>query len=140
MRHDELDGAGIYRHSTLDDLVTAVCARKLFIVSGTARPNNDGTWLLLESSTFGSINISSVSVVSGKVRVTYSRTGSRVVTFVVTPDESFATSNIFCGASAGLSSADITLATSAGYLDASTVHLADYPWSNLWIFGILEVV
>lgn len=79
------------------------------LVSGTIKNNGSGTWIVLDDASHGPIGVASVTTASTYVRVNYDSAGVEVVSFVCGVDETFARNGYTCGASVGLSYADISL-------------------------------
>jgi len=82
--------------------------------------NTGGTWAFINDVDHEPLNLISVSQpTSTTVRVTYDKAYTKVITFVATPDEGYASNGIFMGASVGLNFADIQLyqsRTISGYI------------------------
>ena len=100
--------------------------------------NAGSGWGTISDANHNPQNISSVSVnASGDIVVSYSFTASKVVSLVVTPDETFA-SLYSVGASVGLSTAVISVysLTTGNKVDASTISNAN---GNFWIYGLFDL-
>lgn len=102
------------------------------VIAGAIRPDADGNWTLIEDDTHRPRGVESVEVEpNGNLVIHYSDEGSAVVTFVTTPDETFAESGITVGASAGLDRAILTLSEDPDYTNLGGS-------ANVWFYGILE--
>jgi len=71
--------------------------------------NTAGTWAFINDAGHVPLNLTSISQGSTSIRVNYNKTYTKVVTFSVTPDETYAEIGISAGASVGLGFADIYL-------------------------------
>lgn len=91
----------------------AAGGRNFRIVSCVIRNDGAGAWETISDSAHGNINVTSVVADTSKIRLTYDFTASKVIGFLVTPDEAFASVGWVAGSSVGLSFADITLAKAA---------------------------
>lgn len=115
--------------------VVSVLSQKT--VAGAIRNVGNG-WAFINDANHSPQNLSAISVnSSGDIVVNYSFTASKVVSLVVTPDETFA-SLYSVGASVGLSTATISVySLSTGQkVDASTISSAN---GNFWIYGLFEI-
>lgn len=117
-------------------------ATKYRIVACTIRRVSGTVWEALNDSGHAPTGVQSVTIEgANRVRITYDFTASKVVTLMATLDEAFAASTalVRCGASVGLTFADIYFYTSAGGatpVDPGTLSTAN---ANVWIYGIFEV-
>lgn len=86
--------------------------KRLQLVAGTLR--NFGTvgspdWQFIADSGHRTLGVSAVSVVGGKVRVTFDEAFGKVVSLVCGPDETMARAGFTCGPSVGTTIADIEI-------------------------------
>lgn len=77
------------------------------VVAGVIRNTGDG-WELIGGH--GNIGVGSVTETTANIIITFDFTCTAVVSFVITPDETFARQGLLCGASVGFSAATISLA------------------------------
>lgn len=92
------------------NIQTAFENKNVKIIAGVIRNSGTG-WRLIDDANHQPINIDSVSVDSANnIVINYGFTASKVLSLVVTPDDTFAKSYT-CGASVGLSTATIALYT-----------------------------
>lgn len=96
------------------------------------------SWVCLDDSGHTSVGVESVEIVGkSRVRVRYDFTADKVVTFSCTPDEVFTAAGVRCGASVGLSYADIYF-----YMGASKVPvdpgLLSAAGANVWVSGLFK--
>jgi len=98
--------------------------------------NNSGTWEAIDNSGHSPVNIESVSATTSGITVNFTFTASKVRTFIVGVDETYAGMGYVCGASAGFDNAIIKCAVSGTYIN----HIIDsqVPYSNLWIYGVFD--
>ncbi|WP_018014107.1 hypothetical protein [Teredinibacter turnerae] len=91
--------------------------RKYEMIAGVLRQDavNPGVWGFIEDSDHKPMMHSQVSVQvvgSSTVRVNYGKAYSRIISLVVTPDETLSKKGVYCGASVGKSSCSIEVAQS----------------------------
>jgi hypothetical protein len=87
----------------------------------------------------GSSGIASITITSTYINIKYNFVPTKVVTFIVTPDEAFAKAAIRVGASVDLSDAFIYCFTgNAGTspINPATLSAAS---ANFWIYAVFEV-
>lgn len=91
--------------------------RPLRIVAGVLRNTGSG-WGLISDSGHEAVNVDSVSDSTTAITVDYSSIGAtKVVSFVVAPDETFARQGFTTGASVGLTSSSIQIMQSRPFSD-----------------------
>lgn len=107
---------------------------KLQQVAGTLRNTGSG-WFVLSDTDHEPIGVASVSNDTSKITVTLDFTASKVISFVATPDETYAGASIgSIGSSVGLTSIDIYLKDASGSaVDPSTLTNAS---GNIWFYGV----
>ena len=72
--------------------------------------NNAGTWELVQDGSHEPINVDSVTVVGDELKINYASIGTtKVVSFIVAPDERFSQAGIIAGASVGADEASIRI-------------------------------
>jgi hypothetical protein len=110
---------------------------KYMMVSGVIRNTGDG-WELITDDFHDSINVESVS--NGKLAITvnHSFTAKKVVSFVVTPDETFVKEGLTAGASVGLDKTNIYL-TKLGSNSYSDPNKIINSKGNFWFQGMFIV-
>ena len=70
--------------------------------------NTAGTWSLLNDASHTFFNLTSATTVSDRLRINYPTVG-KVISMIVTPDETYAQNGISMGASVGLSFANVIM-------------------------------
>lgn len=75
--------------------------------------NTGSGWAALNNSLHAPVGVESVTSNNESITINYSFTASKVVSLVVTPDETFSGMGLFCGSSVGLTSSVITVYESA---------------------------
>lgn len=102
---------------------------KYAVVAGVLR-NVSGTWSFLNDSGHVSVNVDSVSVSGNEVIINYSSiSASKVVSFVIAPDERFARDAIIGGASVGLTEARIRIGAPLNFwINIDTQTVTTSPW------------
>lgn len=133
---------------TDDELAEALAAlpvprgtsgRKYRMVACTLRRVNSTTWEFLNDSGHTPTGVTSVSITSTYIRLTYDFTATKVLTGICTPDESFAAvSGMRVGASVGTSYMDIYvyISTNTTPSDPGALSTAG---ANIWVWGLFEV-
>jgi hypothetical protein len=114
-------------------------AKKYRTVSGVIRWVNATTWEVVNDAGHGSSGIASITITSTYINIKYNFVPTKVVTFIVTPDEAFAKAAIRVGASVDLSDAFIYCFTgNAGTspINPATLSAAS---ANFWIYAVFEV-
>ena len=107
-----------------------------FIIAGAIRQNANMTWSVISDSAHTSMNIDSVTVKDNFIVVKYSQTASKVITFIVADDETFATKNYKAGASVGLGSALIAVSKNGSLVNLKKEVMPK--GSNFWIYGVMQ--
>lgn len=119
----------------------ATYAPKLQVLACTARRVNSTTWEIYNDATHQPIGTASIVITgSNRLTLTYNFVATKVHTFQVTLDESFAATNgLRVGASVGLSTAVIYFYTAAS--GSTPVNPGDLSTSNanIWIYGLFTV-
>ena len=105
------------------------------IVAGVLRNNGSG-WDFLDNVGHEPINISTVTNTTTQIHVNYAFTAKKVISFVATPDETYAIQGLFCGASVGYETAWIQVSYGDGVVDPNTLTESV---GNIWVMGIFEV-
>lgn len=81
--------------------------QKLSFVSGIVRQQENGTWFVQNDTNHTPLNISSVGVVGDKIRINYQSPVKKIVSLVVTPDNTLAKKGyVVSGFETGLRAAD----------------------------------
>lgn len=111
------------------------------VIAGTLRNDGQG-WYALNDDSHTPINIASVETGLHSIRVRFAINGRNVRTLIASPDETLAAAGFIIGASVGLNDAQISKSR-AGLISVHTVSPAvvdtdSYPWSNIWIYGIVD--
>lgn len=138
----------IYNHrqdiaaQTYYTAVSEVNDKNIRLVAGVIRNSGDG-WQLIEDKNHSSLNCDSVYIVDdGKcVTVDYSELNvKKVVSFVVCPDETFASLGYTCGASAGTDYTNIYIyENSEGVVLNIEPSLVVSETGNFWFIGVFEI-
>lgn len=128
-------------HAASPTVVTSTCTPG-GIVAAALR--NDGAgWYAISDPTHSPLNIASVETGNHAITVSFAATARRIHTFTVVPDETLARAGITAGASVGTSHAEIRLARSGivgpHAVSPHAVSTSRYPWSNLWVHGVLDL-
>jgi len=110
------------------------------LIGCTIRRVDATTWQALDDAGHSPENIFGVEYRSTCVRVHYAFTASKVITTAVTPDESFAASDVRVGASVGLSYLDVSFYMNAYGTTAIDPALMTKAGANVWVDGRFEVV
>ncbi len=107
----------------------------LQFIGACLRRVNAHQWEALTDGGHQPVGVAKVDVYSDRVRVHYSDPVAKVVTFAATVDESFAAAGVRCGASVGLSYADIYfyMGTPQAPVDPRLLSRAS---ANAWISGV----
>jgi hypothetical protein len=111
------------------------------VIAGAIRNDGKG-WRVIHDADHAPINITSVETTKRTIRVNFAIEGTTIRSFIATPDETLARSGFTIGASVGLRSADLMIGRpgifGARHVSPALVDLNDYPWSNIWIYGLIE--
>ncbi len=112
------------------------------IVAGVIRNTGDG-WHLIENNTHCSLNCDGVFVNNGTnaISIDYSSIkAQKVISFVVSPDETFSLEGYSCGASVGLEHANVFVHKSIDGV-SSEINPQDIisDKGNFWFIGVFEV-
>lgn len=100
------------------------------VVAGAIRPSAEGSWYVIDDDGHQPLNVAGVDVRGDVVTVHFSVSGSQVITFVATPDETLARQGYRVGASVSRDEARITIAPAPDYA-------AMGEWANIWFYGLL---
>lgn len=101
---------------------------------------NEGQgWFAISDAGHRPLNLKRVETQAGEIAVHFAFEAKKVLSFVVTPDETLAGQGYFAGASVGLNSATIRLSSASvlGTGERSPLGVADRS-ANLWVFGLFE--
>lgn len=111
--------------------------QKYKIVSGVIRNTGNG-WELISDTAHEPLHIESVSNNNSAITIDYSFTAKKVVSFVVTPDETFVRNGLNAGSSVGLDKSLIYLSEQGTgvYSDPNEVISSK---GNFWFYGIFIV-
>lgn len=124
-----------YASSDVSD--TDIC-----IVAGVLRNTGDG-WKLIEDKSHSSLNCNSVYIIDSAEFVTVDYSGidaKSVISFVVTPDETFTEQGYSCGASVGLEYSNIYFyKNSNGINENFDANKLVSETGNFWFIGVFEV-
>lgn len=110
--------------------------KDLIMLGGSIRYLNASSWATIDDAGHTPIGIGGVQIVaSDRVRVSYTQEAEKVVTFSVTVDEAFAAAGVRCGASVGLTYADIFfyMGTSQTPVNPGLLSRAG---ANVWLHGL----
>lgn len=109
----------------------------MIFVGGTIRRNADGSWATIEDSAHVSTGISHVEVLADRLRLHYSQSMYKIITFHTDGDEVFKASHIEPGPSVGLDYADIFL-YKAGSATPISPNSISNQYANIWISGYFQ--
>ncbi|MGD9805484.1 MAG: hypothetical protein AB7E81_22955 [Hyphomicrobiaceae bacterium] len=105
--------------------------------------NEGAGWYAINDGTHTPLNVSSVETTMQGITVRFSGKGRMIRTFIVSPDEALSRSGILGGASVGLDKAYIELSRvgvfGPRHVSPMAISTDTYPWSNLWIFGMVDI-
>lgn len=103
-------------------------------VAGTIRWVSPTQWVALDNAGHTPVGISHVTVLADRVRVHYTFVADKVHVMHVTPDEAFTSASVRCGASVGLTYADVYcyMPGASTPVDPSLLTKAN---GNIWISG-----
>lgn len=109
-------------------------------VAGVIRSLDERGWHAIDDSTHSPLNIEAVEVKNGLIIVRYGFKASKIHSFVVAPDETFAKEGLLVGASVASDHARILVsqivAGTPRVIDASTIRSK---LGNFWIYGVFSV-
>ncbi len=109
-------------------------------VAGVIRCVDEKGWFAINDGGHTPLNIAKIEVVNGNIVVHYAFKASKIYTFIVTPDETFAREGYFVGSSVGLSAATISVSQVVNgeviAVDASTIKSK---LGNFWIYGLFGI-
>jgi len=86
--------------SELADYANLVNSKNLLMLAGTIR-NSGAGWAYIDDAGHEKINMSTVVVQTGSLRVEHTPSATKVGTLICSPDETFAKEGMICGASVG---------------------------------------
>lgn len=106
-------------------------------VSGTIRNSGNG-WEVLSDSAHTPINVKSVVIENGVIKINYTFTAKAVGSLIVTPDETFMKEGYKAGSSVGLTYSYIYIGKegTTSFVDPNTLVSAR---GNFWFQGVFEV-
>lgn len=109
---------------------------QFFHLAGTIR-NIGAGWFFINDAGHKPLNFGSVVTSATEVALNFIQVASKVCTFIVVPDETYAQQNIFCGASVDLDKARIQFYDKTGALiNPNTLTSA---LGNFWVYGLMYV-
>ena len=109
-------------------------------VAGTIRSVNDRGWFVINDDAHTPINIDHVTVRKGVILINFAFNASKIHTFVVTPDETFAMSGYFVGASVVHNHAAIIISKEVnGSVVPVDASLIKSKLGNFWVYGLFTV-
>lgn len=107
-------------------------------ISGAIRWASPSSWTTIRDRGHEPVGIREVQVLRDRLRVHYDFTATKVGSLQVTPDEAFTAAGVRCGASVGLSYADILC-----YLPGQTTPVDPSRLTrrggNLWVSGLFDL-
>jgi hypothetical protein len=104
-------------------------------VAGTIRNTGSG-WSTISNSAHAPMNITGVETTNDKIIIRHSIKATKVVTFIVTPDETMASEGVTVGISGGLDYSYIYLyGRNGNRINPNNYYTAG---SNIWIYGKLQ--
>jgi len=106
-------------------------------VAGTIRNDGDG-WEVITDSAHTPINVKDVTVENGAIKIEYDFTADKVVSLIVTPDETLMKEGYKSGSSVGLSHSYIFIGKegSTNYVNPNDLVSKR---GNFWFQGVFEV-
>lgn len=87
--------------------------KKLEVIGGCLR-NETNAWQPLENSAHGTLGVASVTTSTTGITLNFSKTFSKIISFVAVPDETLATAGVHIGSSVGTGLAEIRLGGGVG--------------------------
>lgn len=104
-------------------------------IAGTIR--NTGTkWDTIDNDAHQSMNITGVRMLSNAIQIDHKVGAKKVITFIVTPDETMAQAGYRVGVSAGLDYSYIYIYDKNGQVVDPKTYVNES--ANIWIYGILK--
>lgn len=107
-------------------------------ISGTIRWASPSTWTTVHDAGHEPVGIESIQVLRDRLRVHYTFDAAKVGSVQVTPDEQFTAANVRCGASVGLSYADVFC-----YMPGSSTPVdpgrLTRKGGNIWVSGLFDL-
>lgn len=102
-----------------------------FEVAGVLK--HDGQkWYILVDNNHISINLDRIDTYPDRAELIFSKTASKVITFLITPDETYARLGISAGASVGFYNAVIYYGQNGHAINSNQLY---YPGSNFFVYG-----
>lgn len=122
--------------------VSSASPENIRIVAGVIRNTGDG-WQFIENEKHGVYNCTGVSVNKdkGSINIEYSGIeAKKVISFTVSPDETFSSLGYTCGASVGLEHAEVYVhKSSSGLITEVNPDKIISESGNFWFIGVFEV-
>lgn len=112
-------------------LPSPVLAGDMFELGGAIRNVGDG-WSIIRDKSHQPLNLYTIEEHSDRLELIYSLNASKVITFIVTPDETYSNKQIDVGASVGLKSAVIKFSKNGEFISPKDL---TEEWGNFWIYG-----
>jgi hypothetical protein len=108
-----------------------------YMIAGVIRRVSPEPWYAINDNGHLPLGISSITEDLEKITVNYNFTATKVNTFSATVDETFASEGYSCGASVGLTHADIYMYQNVDGtikpVDPTAISSSE---GNIWIFGV----
>ncbi len=122
--------------------VSSISPENICIVAGVIRNTGEG-WQFIENEKHGVYNCTGVSVNEdkGSINIEYSGIkAKKVISFIVSPDETFSSLGYTCGASVGLDHAEVYVHKStSGLITEVNPEKLTSDSGNFWFIGVFEV-
>lgn len=112
---------------TTADQVLGVMDKKILVMGGVVRNTGEG-WKFIEVQNHTPINMHTVTTNDNAIIITYDNPVDNTISFIVAPDETFATYGIMVGSSVNLTSITLNFASDMSlYTDGVTIPYVQ-PW------------
>jgi hypothetical protein len=111
--------------------------QQFYFVAGILRNSGSG-FQYINDSDHEPLNmdlVAGVQTTSTSVTVTFSQVATKICTFIIGPDETYAIQGISSGARINFDQAIISFGNSSGLVNPTTL---TNPLGNFWFFGILR--
>ena len=109
-------------------------------IAGTIRSVDENGWFAINDEDHTPINIARIEVQRGYIILHYTFTASTIHSFIVTPDETFAASGFFLGASVYKNYAAISVSRlNNGIVEVVNPSKIRSAFGNIWVHGLFSV-
>ncbi|MBW2408938.1 MAG: hypothetical protein JRF72_04005 [Deltaproteobacteria bacterium] len=116
------------------------CADNRIEVAGTIRSIDDSGWFVIDDEVHKPLNIASIGVSEGYIKINYTFTASTIHSFIACPDETFAKAGYIFGTTVYRKYVGIAISRvidgRVEPVDAATIRSE---LGNIWIYGLFSV-